>query len=118
MALSPQQLKELQEQAKVYRDVNQPVLPDKLKHALQLLSEKKRALLNLPYPIYPGDMRMNRPPESQLAEGLRERKVRADLARLVVVPFFDEAIVSQRNVGGVEDHSTRSRFDAAVSQGA
>ncbi len=66
----------LRRQAEIYRDVNKPqgaVLPDKLKHALQLLSEKKRALLKLPYPVYQGDMKVRRAPASELAEGLRER---------------------------------------------
>ena len=76
MPLTSQQLNDLRKQAEIYRDVNKPqapVLPDKLKHALQLLSDKKRSLLNLPYPIYPGNMKVNRPAESRLAEGLRER---------------------------------------------
>lgn len=90
MPLNRQQLEDLREQAEIYRDVNKPqaaVLPDKLKHALRLLSDKKRALLNLPYPIYPGDMKINRPAESRLAEGLRERYTQRGRP---LTPFMEE----------------------------
>lgn len=73
MPLNRQQLDDLRKQAEIYQDVNKPVLPDKLKRAVRLLSDKKRSLLNLPYPVYPGDMKVRRPPESDLATNLRKR---------------------------------------------
>jgi len=77
--MDAQQIEDIKKQAEIVRDVNKPrqvVLPDKLKHALRLLSDKKRALLNLPFPVYPGQIKSPRPPESIQARAWQDRYVK------------------------------------------
>ncbi len=78
MALSPDQIADLKQQARIYKEMNAPepaYLPDKLKTGFRLLADKKRALHNLPYPVYPGQMKINRPAESRLAEDLKHHDI-------------------------------------------
>jgi hypothetical protein len=77
--MNAKQLEDIKKQAEIVRDVNKPrqvVLPDKLKHALRLLSDKKRALLNLPFPVYPGQIKSTPPPESIQARAWQDRYVK------------------------------------------